>query len=272
MDLKKNLIMILSPILSSFKYHHLLLGFVRREIKGRFAGSMAGMFWTVVSPLATIAVYTFIFSILMRIEITAEETGTDSFLIYFLTGFFPWLIFSDSLSRAAGSLIDNSSLITKVVFPVELLPASGVLTSVIINGIGLTMISVILVFKGYAGFAWIFLPFILMAQILFTWGLANLFAGLSVFIRDTREFLNILLMVWFFSTPIIYPLSIVPETIRPALSLNPMAMAVEAYRSVFLLNQIPISGFAHFMGLAVLFYLIGGWFFTRAKPAFADVL
>lgn len=272
MSVNKNLKMVLSPVLLSFKYHHLLFGFVAREIKGRFAGSMAGMFWTVVSPLTTIAVYTFIFSILMRIQITFEETGTNSFIIYFLTGFFPWLIFSDSLSKAAGSLVDNASLITKVVFPVELLPVSSILTSLITNGIGLFIVSMILVFHGYADLAWFFLLPVLFAQTLFTWGLANLFAGLSVFIRDTREFLNIVLMMWFFSTPIIYPLSMVPETIRPFMSLNPMTLVVEAYRMVFLLNEIPSNIFFYMIGLAILSYSLGAWFFTKAKPAFADVL
>ncbi len=272
MQHNKSIKMVFLPVLSCFRYHHLLFGFVKREIKGRFAGSMAGIFWAVISPLATIAVYTFIFSILMRIQITREETGTDSFLLYFLAGFFPWLIFSDGLTRASGSLLDNASLITKVVFPVELLPFSGVLTSVTINGIGLLFFAVILVFHGYLTLSWFFLFPVIIAQVVFTWGLANLLAGLSVFIRDTREFLNVLLLVWFFSTPVIYPLSMVPESIRPVLSLNPMAMAVGAYRQVFLLNEIPIGNLGYLTGLAVCCYLAGSWFFTRAKPAFADVL
>jgi lipopolysaccharide transport system permease protein len=272
MKLKKTITLVLSPLLSSVKYQHLLFGFVGREIKGRFAGSMGGMLWTILTPLASIAVYTFIFSMVMRVQVTAEETGTDSFIIYFLTGFFPWLIFSDSLVRAAGSLVDNASLITKVVFPVELLPFSSVLTSLIINGVGLGIVCLIMALHGYAGTAWIFLPFIIFVQTFFTWGLANLFAGICVFIRDTREFLNILIMVWFFSTPIIYPMSMVPESLRPYLSLNPMALMIDAYRSVLLLNQIPIQTVIALLGLALLSYCIGAWFFMRAKPAFADVL
>lgn len=271
MNLNKNN-PIFSPLLSSVRYHHLLFGFVGREIKGRFAGNMAGMIWTIVAPLAAIAVYTFVFSMLMRIQVTTEETGTDSFIIYFLTGFFPWMIFADSLNRACGSLVDNSSLITKVVFPVELLPFSSVLTSLIINGVGLVIVCLIMALHGYAGTAWIFLPFIIFVQTFFTWGLANLFAGICVFIRDTREFLNILIMVWFFSTPIIYPMSMVPESLRFFLSLNPMAMMADAYRSVLLLNQVPLLLFAVLTLLALVSYCVGAWFFSRAKPAFADVL
>lgn len=263
---------VFTPWMSILRHYSLLKGFISREVKGRFAGSVVGIAWALIHPIALILVYTFVFSIVIRIQVTQAETGTDSYLIFFLTGMLPWLIFADSLSRASGSLIGNSGLITKVVFPVELLPFSAIMAAVITNGVGLLIFIGYLGLSGYASIYWLFIIPLLLVQLLFTWGLALLLSALCVFIRDVQEVMGIVLMVWFFTTPIIYPVSFVPEWVGEYILSNPMSMLILGYRAAILQHEFFPSDFLVLFILSCASFMLGSWFFMRAKSAFGDVL
>ncbi|MDA3894691.1 MAG: ABC transporter permease [Desulfobacteraceae bacterium] len=264
--------LIMASIASIRSHRYLLKEFVIRDIKGRFIGSMGGNLWVIINPLATIITYWFIFSIVLRVTVSQAESGTDNFTIYFLTGFFPWFMFAESLSRSAVSMVENSQLITKVVFPVELLPASVVFSSFIINGIGMVCFLLSLIAFGYCHFIWIGMLYLIVAQIIFTWGISNLLAALCVFIRDIKELLVIILMVWFYFTPIVYPVSLLPKTFQKLMVINPMWDFINLYRQVLLQQQMDLP-LAVGIGIMSLFtYAIGTWFFMRSKSAFGDVL
>lgn len=264
--------LMLQPIFAIFGYRHLLEEFISRDIRGRFIGSMAGIFWTVIHPLVNILLYYFIFSMVMRIRVTVEETGTDSFFVFFLSGFFPWLIFSESLSKSVGILIDNANLISKVVFPVELLPTGAVISTFIINGIGMLFFLVWLLAIGYGHIIWLYLPALMLLHLAFIWGICNLLAALCVFIRDIREMLGIVLTVWFYATPVIYPASMVPEFMRIIIGINPMNMFTELYRGILLTHQVSLPAVIVVAMFSAMSYLFGAYIFMRAKPAFGDVL
>lgn len=265
-------LLITIPLKSALKHRHLLKEFVARDIKGRFAGSVAGTLWTLINPVATIAIFLFIFSLVLRIRVTAQETGTDKFVIFFLSGMFPWLIFSEGLTRSVGCLVDNANLITKVVFPVELLPLSAILSALVVNGIGMCLFLIYLVPAGYIHRAWFFLFILIPAQTAFTWGLACLLAAACVFFRDIREILGIVLMLWFYATPIIYPLSMVPKPLQPYFGLNPLGVFIILYRQILLLHEMSWHLLALACAVSFLAYALGAWFFMKAKPAFGDVL
>ncbi|MCP4682523.1 MAG: ABC transporter permease [Desulfobacterales bacterium] len=250
----------------------MLRDFIVKEIRGRFAGSMAGVLWTLINPLATIIIYFFVFSIVLRIQVTVDETGTDSFAVYFLSGLFPWLLFSDGLIRSVGCIVNNANLIKKVAFPVEVLLAATVLTAFIVNGVGMLLFLVFLFFKGYVHITWFLVLILIPLQMLFTWGIASFVAAACVFIRDTSELLGIVLMLWFFATPIIYPLSMLPDKIRSLMAFNPVSSFVGLYRDALLTHQIHWLPVAQLTLISLLLYGIGVWFFMRAKPAFGDVL
>ena len=124
-------------LLQIFQNWILVRSFVSREIKGRYAGTVGGLAWTMAGPLAIMAIYMVIFSQVFRVQVTAHETGTDSFIVYFLTGFFPWIVFSEGVTRSATSLLDNAILIAKAVFPPQVLPFSSIIGSWIVPGLGL---------------------------------------------------------------------------------------------------------------------------------------
>lgn len=260
------------PLLSLKNHIHLFKEFVMRDIRGRFAGTAGGMLWSLLNPLVTILVYIFIFGNVIRIPLTVQETGTDRFAVYFFTGFFPWLFLSESLSRSAGVLLENANLITKVVFPVELLPMGTVCSVFLINGTGALITLIYMGAIGYFHFTWLMLLFFIPVYLTFICGLSFLIAAISVFIRDMREILGIILMVWFYAVPIIYPISMVPESIRDLVIWNPVTRFVFLYRELILLHRIHWMLFVEITLISLLIYGIGSWFFMRAKSAFGDVL
>ncbi|MBT3807126.1 MAG: ABC transporter permease [Desulfobacula sp.] len=271
----KNILFMKQVITLFFQiYYHwnLLKGFITRDIKGRFAASFGGLVWTVLTPLATIISYFFVFSLVLRLTITPEETGTDKFVIFFLCGFFPWTLFAESLSKSVGILIGESALITKVVFPVELLPVSAVFTTFLINSIGFVIFLFYMAFNEYLNANWFFIPVALLIEMVFVLGLSFFLSAICVFIRDIGELLNIVIMLWFFGTPVIYPFSMVPEEFKFIYSLNPMFEFVNFFRDIILMDTVNIHALMVMSVCALISYCFGAWFFVRSKVAFGDVL
>ena len=233
----KGFFLVGGPVIAAWAHRQLLRQFVVREIKGRFAGSAAGILWAVINPLATIVVYLFVFSLVLRVTVSMEEAGTTLFSLFFLSGLLPWLLFAEGLSRSVGCLVGNANLITKVVFPVELLPVGALVSAYIVNGIGFVLFLLYLAIIGYLHLTWLFLPVVVLALFFFSWGIASFLSAAAVFIRDIQELLGIVLMVMFFCTPIIYPPSMVPKDLSWLLYVNPMAVFVSVIRDVVLRHK-----------------------------------
>ncbi len=250
----------------------LLKAFVVHQVFGRYAGSAGGLFWTLAHPLASVAVYTFLFQMIFRVRFNETTEGTDSFLLFFLTGFFPWLLFSEAVDRGCRSVLDNAVLVTKVAFPSELLPLSTTLAASLLNGVGFLILLFYLTWTRPISFAWLLLPAVLALQILFTAGIVLILSTLTVFFRDVHEMVRIGLTVWFYATPILYPVSFVPQPYRWLVHMNPMTLLVQCYRHIFFFSSIPWASVAAFLGVSFLVYLAGILFFRRAKNAFGDVL
>lgn len=262
----------LAIFISIHRYKQLLWEFVIRDIKGRFAGSFAGILWTVINPLATIAAYFFVFSIVLKINVTIEDVGTDQFVIFFLSGFFPWIIFADSLTKSAGAIVAQAGLVTKVIFPVELIPVSTIISSFIINGIGFLIFLVYLAFAGLYHISWLCIPILILIELFFALGISLFLSAFSVFIRDTTELLSIVMMLWFYATPVVYPDSMLPKEMINLLSFNPMSMFVQCMRDILLSNQIDAILMFKLFVLSVILLVPCTYFFMRSKSAFGDVL
>ncbi|MFP4087438.1 MAG: ABC transporter permease [Desulfobacteraceae bacterium] len=255
-----------------FRFKALFRGFVGNELRGRFAGSIGGFFWSLLTPLANLLIYIFVFSLVLKIRLKPMETGTDSFAIFFLAGLLPWGAFSEALSGASDLFLARAGLITKVAFPLEILPMTGVLVPFLLHGLGFVMYLGFLCFKGYLHAVWLWLPLIGLLHMVFTLGMVILISSLSVFLRDLKQFMQIALSLWFFATPIIYPLSMVPEPFRWVMKVNPMYSFIELYRRILLQHTLSWDLLGCATGLAVVVFAGGILFFSRAKYAFADVL
>jgi len=259
---------------SSLVTHRDAIGiFVSRDIRGRYVNSVLGLWWAVIQPLALLALYTFVFSIVMRGRL-GDGSSTGEFALYLFCGLLPWLALSDALTRSSSVLIEQSPLIKKVVFPSEILPVHLVLSAIVVEIVGLAVFLGIVVMWGrLPGLALLALPVLLVLQFLFTTGAAWLLATLAVYLRDVRQVVGLVLTLWMFLTPIVYPPSMVPERYQWLLAINPMTTIVGAYRGAMLENRWPEAGpLAVFAVIAIVLFVSGYWLFTRSKRTFADLL
>jgi lipopolysaccharide transport system permease protein len=254
--------------------HHgfLLRELVRRDLQSRYRGSLLGFLWAFVHPLWQLVLFSVVFSVILKVPLVGERTA--SFPVFLFSGLLPWMGFSEAVLRAATTVVDHSGLVRKLRFPSELLVVSAVASAVVHQFVALGIFAV---WQGFAGQpVWgrsLWLVFGLAAQICLSLGLGWAVSALQVFFRDVAQALGILLQAWFYLTPIVYPLSIVPERLQPWMALNPMATAAQAFRTVLLGSEPPTASAALALAATALAALVvGGALFRRLRPAFADEL
>ena len=250
----------------------LLKELVKRDLQSRYAGSALGLAWSFVQPLWMLLLFTFVFSTVLQIPLTGARTA--SFAVFLFCGLLPWLAIHESLLRAATAVTDNAGLVKKVRFPAEVLVLAVALGALFHELVAGVVFLAVLVARGeLAGQG---LPLLLVAlplQVALTVGIGLLLAPLHVFFRDTVQFLGIGLNAWFYLTPIVYPLGLVPERYRVWLELNPLTTLVELYRAALLDADLPPAPrLAALAGVAVALLAAGLWSFRRLKPAFPDHL
>lgn len=248
-------------------FHH----FTRQEFSGQFAGSFGGAIWLFVTPIVNIIIYSFVFNVVFRAPMP-ENFGDTSFVIYLMVAYLPWFAFAEAVGQSPGMLLEKAPLITKVMFPVQIIPMVGTLVPYLVHGIALFVFLLYLATQGYLAMAWIWVPMGLFLQFLFTLGLAAVLSALCVFLRDIRQIVALMITAWFFLTPIIYPVTLIPERWHPVMLANPMHHFTQFYREAVLLGEFSAGNFQAMVVSAVAMWLFGGWFFMRIRHAFGDVL
>lgn len=220
-------------------YKGFVLGSVKREFQSRYQNSLFGAVWTVLNPLAMILIYTLVFSQVMR----ARLPGVDSsfgYSVFLMAGLLPWGLFTEMLQRNQNMFLENANLIKKVSFPKLCLPLIALLNSLVNFSIIFSLFIVFLLISGNApGLPILGVIPLLALQLLFTVGLGMLLAVLNVFFRDVGQFFPIFLQFWFWLTPIIYAIEIVPESFRGPLELNPLLPLFSAYQVIFVRGLWP---------------------------------
>ena len=229
-----------------------------RELKSKYVGSTLGIWWAVITPLLIMGVITFVFTKVINITI-------DNFPLFALSAIIPWFFFSNSLSEASSSLFKHASLSKQFNFPLEFLPLASVLANFINYLFGLICLIPIFCFFQIAVLrVLIFLPLVLLSHLLFTMGLGLVISCAHVFFRDIAHILGIVLLFWFWITPIFYSLDMVPLPFRWVSRINPMTIYIESYRDIFYAAQSPLAIdilIATTMGMITFF--IGYIAFTR---------
>ncbi len=246
---------------------------VVRDFKQRYVGSSIGWLWGAVHPAVLLLSYWFVFSKVFKVPLR-PELGTDSFALYLFVGILPWLLFQDTVQRSATAVMGYSNLITKTMFPSEVLPLSLLLSGMLNHLLGLLVLLGILglVVKKLTVFA-LLVPVYTLLLAVFTIGVSWLVASLNVFLRDTAQALSVGLIFWFWFTPIFYAADRLPENARFIAWINPLAYVVDAYRKCLLAGQAPALGdLAITAVFAVTAFVAGGLFFRYTKRAFGDVL
>lgn len=242
----------------------LLANLVRTELKVRYRNSVFGFAWTMVTPLAMMLIFTFIFTQVFRFDI-------PNFPVFFLAGFLPWQYFSNSTVGGMATIVGNADLIKKVYFPREVLPLAHVLSTSVHFLLSLLVLIGYLIYRG-DGFL-VLLPVLIAAialQATFNTGLTMAFAAANVPFRDLQELAQIIFLLWFYATPIIYPLDLVPPRYRILLRLNPMTLYVELYRdAMYHLSWPSLKLVAATTITAVVALAVGYTAFSRLAVTFA---
>jgi homopolymeric O-antigen transport system permease protein len=251
----------------------LLSQLVRRDFQQRFVGSAIGWMWGLIHPLVQLLSWTFLFQTLMKVSLPPNEV-TQNYPLYIFAGMLPWFLFSETVQRSASSILDQASLITKTVFPAEIVPVSVFLSCLVSHGLALAlMISAAGIFLNQISVFLLILPVYTFIIGLFAIGVGWVVASLHVFLRDTAQVLSVILTFWFFATPIMVPESRYTGWAHMLVVANPLAYLVRAYREMLLGTRVPSPRdllVAAASGAVV--FLIGGLFFRHMKRGFADVL
>ena len=251
----------------------LIWSLAKRELLSRYKGSVLGIVWAVITPVVMIAIFTFIFAGIFG----ARFGNSDShwtYALYLFCGLIPWNMFQETLQQSSTTIVNHSNLVKRVIFPLETLPvaqAFSALGNQLFASIALLLAVVVIEHQLSLTFLW--LPVLLIPQLLIAIGGGWLLASLGVFLRDIVPGVSLVLTAWLYLTPIIYPESIVPPRFSRAIQLNPFTPLVRNYRRIFLENQHPDwTGLGYFTVIALLVFLFGYWWFARTRKNFADVI
>lgn len=262
----------------------LLGNLLSRELRGKYKRSFLGWSWSLVNPLSLAAVYTVVFVVIFKAAApVGNPSGLTAFPLFLLTGLLPWSYLSNTITGSVGSLTGNASLVNKVYFPREILVASSTLSWVVSLFIELLVLAVVLLAFGNNVLPWLPVVVVLVAlQTVFVLGVGLALSVLNVYFRDVQHFMSILLQIWFYATPVIYPITFVQSYVDRAdpsfpvmlvYRANPMVAFVESYHRVLYDLRFPALGdFLYLTVAAVVSLTVGWWVFRRFEGRLAEEL
>lgn len=261
------------PLYQLFSHRRLLLHMTLRDLRAKYAGSLMGLFWTVINPLLLLAVFTFIFAVVFEARF-GERAGVGISSLYILCGILPWLALADGLGRSGTVILENKNLLTRALFPASVLPAFPALSALIGQLAGFLILFFLAGFLVTPpGPSLMLFPVLVVLQMAFTAGLCLFFSAIAVYLRDVVHVLPVLLLVWLYATPVFYPASMVPAGYRFVIYLNPMAHFLSCYRRTILEGAWPdVSAFALVLVFTAASLLVGTLVFGRLSAGMADRL
>jgi lipopolysaccharide transport system permease protein len=266
--------LVASPVRTVVQNHRLIRSMARRDILARYRGSFGDVFWTVLNPLLLMATYFFVFGIILQTRFGPDQSRTG-FALYFLAGMLPWLAFSEPVGRAAYVILEHRNFVKKLVFPLDTLPVNQVVSGLVTELFGAAVFVVgLLVVRHTLPATVLWLPVLVIPQMLFTLGICWFLAALGVYMRDLGQIMALVLTLWFFVTPICYPES---TRLSPAISAvmrqNPLYILVRLYREIFLEARAPeLYPLAKLWVIALVLFFLGHVWFYRLRKSFADVI
>ena len=249
-----------------YAYRQMLFSMVKKDLRGRYKGSVLGFLWTFINPLLQLAVYTVVFSFILR-------AGIDKFYLFLFVALVPWIFFSASLNGGATSILAHKDMVKKIYFPREVLPIAYV-SSCFVNMLFsfLIIFLVILISATPVNLvALCFLPLVMVVEFIMALGIALLSSAITVYFRDLEHILGILSMAWMYLTPIMYSITMVPKSLLPVFMANPMTPVILAYRDILYFARVPSMQtllLAFLLGILVL--VLGFFVFGKLKKHFVE--
>lgn len=251
-----------------YAYREMIFSLVRRDLKGRYKGSVLGFLWTFINPLLQLGVYTLVFSNIMK-------SGIEDYYLFLFVALVPWIFFSTSISGGSSCIWAQQDMVKKIYFPREVLPISYVTSQFVNMLLSLVVVlgALLISGQGLNLEALLFLPIVMLVEYILALAMTMIFSAITVYLRDVEYLLGIVAMAWQFLTPVMYSLDQVPENMKVAFGLNPMTPIIVAYRDILYYKKVPeMSTLLHatFLGIGL---LIIGWItFSKLKRHFAEEL
>lgn len=276
-SIKRTAVLFRKGLINTFNYRELLLQLTRRDIAGRYKGSIVGVAWSLLTPLFMLSVYTFVFGTIFNARLTdnaKQDTVTLSFAVPLFAGLIIYQLFAEVVNRAPTLVLSNVNYVKKVVFPLELLVPVALGSALFHAAVSFI---VLLAFKlaadGSIPVTALWLPVLLMPFCLVILGFGWMLASLGVFFRDITQLTGTIVTALMFLSPIFFPISALPERLRWWINLNPIAYPVEEARNVLLKGDTPnVISLASYSALALVIMIAGYKWFQRTRGGFADVL
>ncbi|WP_394884861.1 ABC transporter permease [Clostridium butyricum] len=250
-----------------YDYREMLSNLVKKDLRTRYKGSVLGFLWTFVNPLLQLVVYTMVFSVIMKVNV-------DKFYIYLFIALVPWIFFTSSVQGSASSIIANKDLIKKIYFPRIIIPISIVNAAFMNMIFSMVVVFIALIISGIGVSEYIImLPIILGIEYLFTLGFSFIVSALNVYFRDLEHILGIVIMAWFYVTPIVYTSDMVPSDYSWILNFNPMVPIMQVYRDILYYKQMPdFNGLGIIIISSVIMIIIGYCIFQKLQRNFVEEL
>ncbi|MFD3259452.1 ABC transporter permease [Paenibacillus lentus] len=250
-----------------YNYRQMLISIVRKDLRSRYKGSFLGFLWTFINPLLQLIIYSIVFPYLLRFN-------QENYPMFLFVALLPWIFFSSSLQGSTSSIVAGANLVKKIYFPRAILPLSVVCTNLMNYIYGLIIVFPALLLTGVnLTFNVLWLPIVLFVAFIFTLGLSLLLSALYVKFRDLEHIVGIVIMVWFYLTPIVFSIDIFPAHIADIISYNPMVPIINGFRDTLLYGQSPdwlALSYALAVGLVIL--TLGVYVFRKFEKTFAEEL
>ena len=251
-----------------YDYRQMIFSLVKKDLRGRYKGSVLGFLWTFINPLMQLVVYTFVFTYIMK-------AGIDKYYLYLFVALVPWIFFSSAITGGSSSVVAQKDQVKKIYFPREVIPISYV-TSCFVNMLlcFCIIIPVMVVARVPINpLALLCLPVIMIVEYFLALGMAMLASAVTVYFRDLEHILGIVTMIWMYMTPIFYSIDMIPQKLRFIYHINPMSSIISCYRSVLYSGQVPnLASLLEAVVLGILFLILGMLVFGKLKKGFAEEL
>jgi len=251
-----------------WNYRELLFSFTERDIRIRYKQTALGFLWAIIQPLFMMIIFTVFFGKLAKIP----SEGIP-YPLFVLAALLPWTLFAEGLTRSTNSMITNANIMTKVYFPRLIMPISGILSPLVDFTVSLSILVAMMAYYGFVpNLNVIFLPLFILLALATSLGIGLWLSALNVKYRDFQYTIPFMIQLWLFASPVVYPASLVPESVRFLYGLNPMAGVIEGFRWALLGTEIPSAMILVSVGVVVLLLVSGAFYFRRMEQYYADVV
>ena len=256
----------LQRITNIFEYNDMIYSLVRRELRGKYKGSVLGFLWTYLNPLCQVIIYSAVFSIVFKVQI-------EKFYLYLIIGMMPWTFFSTAVQEGANCIRSQAEMVKKIYFPREVLPISFT-TSSFVNMLFSFLITFLAIATARWGFypkALLYLPIVMVIEYFLALGLLLIVSAVTVYFRDLEHIMSVLMMAWIYVTPIMYDVSYIPERLKSVFFANPMTPIICAYHDILYYKQLPDMNYLIRSGVVALaIFMIGSLVFAKLDRNFAE--